>query len=780
MASRSSLTLIALLGLPGVLAAQAPFTLDLPTIMRGPETVGREPGGVRWTPDSRWIHFSWLPPGTDWRETSEPYRVRAEAGAVPERLTRAQADSFAPLLADGLRTRDGKRKIVSARGDLWVVELPSGRMRPLTRTGGNVQLAGLSTDEQRFFYRDGNNLFAWTLADGFVEQLTDIRPGPAPDASPPRVPAQRAALERDQLDLLAVIRDGARADSVRKAQAAARDSVALPRTYLARDERLRSAWIAPTGAHVLLVTTTSAPGTKATIVPNYVTSSGFTEDINSRTKVGDAQGKSRVGMLTVATGEVRWFHPLPGDSSGVFGNVSSWGWNDAGTHALIQADTREYDRRVISLVDAATGTATPINTLEDTAWVAGPCGSCGGWLPGTQGIWWVNEADGWAHLYVAGADGGSVRQLTRGPWEVRQAGVSDDRTRFELHTSEGSNHERHFWTMGFDGSAKVRWTSAKGGHQIAVSPDGKLLADVHSTSNRPPELFVQPARAGAPAAQLTTSPTPEWLAFKWIAPEIVQIPASDGMMVPARIYRPEQMGATPNGAAVLFVHGAGYLQNVHEWWSTYYREYQFHHLLAQKGYVVLDVDYRASAGYGRDWRTAIYRHMGGRDLEDFVDASKWLTATQGIPGDRIGIYGGSYGGFITLMALFTRPEFFGAGAALRSVTDWAHYNHGYTARILNEPQSDSTAYRRSSPIFFAEGLEDPLLIAHGMIDTNVHFQDVVRLAQRLIELGKDRWEMAVYPVEDHGFVRPDSWTDEYRRILELFDRWLPEVRTTRE
>jgi dipeptidyl aminopeptidase/acylaminoacyl peptidase len=195
---------------------------------------------------------------------------------------------------------------------------------------------------------------------------------------------------------------------------------------------------------------------------------------------------------------------------------------------------------------------------------------------------------------------------------------------------------------------------------------------------------------------------------------------------------------------------------------------------------VLDVDYRASAGYGRDWRTAIYRHMGGRDLEDFVDASKWLTATQGIPGDRIGIYGGSYGGFITLMALFTRPEFFGAGAALRSVTDWAHYNHGYTARILNEPQSDSTAYRRSSPIFFAEGLEDPLLIAHGMIDTNVHFQDVVRLAQRLIELGKDRWEMAVYPVEDHGFVRPDSWTDEYRRILELFDRWLPEVRTTRE
>ena len=164
--------------------------------------------------------------------------------------------------------------------------------------------------------------------------------------------------------------------------------------------------------------------------------------------------------------------------------------------------------------------------------------------------------------------------------------------------------------------------------------------------------------------------------------------------------------------------------------------------------------------------------MGGRDLEDQVDASRWLR-TQGIEAERIGIYGGSYGGFITLMALFTRADYFGAGAALRSVTDWAHYNHGYTAQILNEPQDDTTAYRRSSPIYFADGLKDPLLMAHGMVDANVQFQDIVRLSQRLIELGKTRWELAVYPVEDHGFVRPDSWTDEYRRILDLFDRWLP-------
>jgi dipeptidyl aminopeptidase/acylaminoacyl peptidase len=274
-------------------------------------------------------------------------------------------------------------------------------------------------------------------------------------------------------------------------------------------------------------------------------------------------------------------------------------------------------------------------------------------------------------------------------------------------------------------------------------------------------------------AQLTTSPTAEWLSHPWVKPEIVMIPGSDGVPVPARIYRPQEWGARPNGAAAIFVHGAGYLHNVHNYWSTYPREYMFNQFLASKGYVVLDVDYRASAGYGRDWRTAIYRWMGGRDLQDHVDASKYLQQQLGIAPERIGIYGGSYGGFITLMALFNAPEHFGAGAALRSVTDWAHYNHPYTGRILNFPQSDSLAYRQSSPIYFAQGLQDPLLIAHGMVDVNVHFQDVVRLAQRLIELGKSDWEMAVYPVEDHAFVRPSSWTDEYRRIFELFERHLP-------
>jgi dipeptidyl aminopeptidase/acylaminoacyl peptidase len=221
--------------------------------------------------------------------------------------------------------------------------------------------------------------------------------------------------------------------------------------------------------------------------------------------------------------------------------------------------------------------------------------------------------------------------------------------------------------------------------------------------------------------------------------------------------------------AVIFVHGAGYLQNAHKYWSTYYREYMFHNLLASLGYVVLDADYRASAGYGRDWRTAIYRHMGGKDLDDIVDGAKYLVESQRVDPGRIGLYGGSYGGFITLMALFTSPDTFAAGAALRPVTDWAHYNHGYTGAILNEPQDDAEAYKRSSPIYFAEGLKGALLICHGLVDTNVHVQDSIRLVQRLIELRKPNWDFAVYPVENHGFEQESSWADEYKRILKLFE-----------
>ena len=380
-------------------------------------------------------------------------------------------------------------------------------------------------------------------------------------------------------------------------------------------------------------------------------------------------------------------------------------------------------------------------------------------------------------MYAVPFEGGEPKQLTAGEWEVSGAALSSDKRSFFLTTSEPGPAERHFFVMPIEGGERVRITSRPGNNQAVGSPDGKSLALVYSYSNQPPELFVMENRPGAPAVKVTTSPAPEFSNYPWSDPPIERLAARDGATIHARLYKPKNYRR--GGPAVLFVHGAGYMQNVHRWWSSYSREYLFHHLLMENGYLVADMDYRGSAGYGRDWRTGIYRHMGGKDLDDHLDAAQWLVREHGADPRRIGIYGGSYGGFITLMAMFRHPDVFAAGAALRPVTDWAHYSQDYTSNILNLPQKDSDAYRKSSPIYFAGGLKGALLIVHGMADTNVHFQDSVRLVQKLIELRKENWELAVYPAEGHAFAEPTSWADEYKRIFKLFEKNLKNGLPTR-
>lgn len=381
------------------------------------------------------------------------------------------------------------------------------------------------------------------------------------------------------------------------------------------------------------------------------------------------------------------------------------------------------------------------------------------------------EKTGYTHLYLYSLTDKVTTALTAGDYEVQSAQLSTDKKYFYISTNEVHPGEQQFYRLTINNKKKDRLTNMTGANQVTISPDEKKLAILYSFSNKPWELYLQDNKPAADPLQITTQATSsEFLNYDWRVPELVTFKARDGATVYARLYQPKTPAASK--PAVIFVHGAGYLQNAHKWWSSYFREYMFHNLLADNGYTVLDIDYRASAGYGRNWRTGIYRFMGGKDLTDNIDGARLLAEKYGVNPKNIGIYGGSYGGFITLLAMFTAPGVFSAGAALRPVTDWAHYNHGYTSAILNEPVTDSLAYRQSSPIYHAAGFQGNLLICHGMIDTNVHYEDVVRLSQRLIELGKTNWEVAAYPLEDHGFVEPSSWTDEYNRIFKLFESTL--------
>ncbi|HEY2850475.1 MAG TPA: prolyl oligopeptidase family serine peptidase [Gemmatimonadaceae bacterium] len=772
------------------------FEFTIKNMMRGPEIYGRAPTQIHWTPDGQWIYFEWLPPGSDFRDNVRPYRIRAQVGAKPEPVSPAQADSVGPLIADGEFSKDRSMKVVTYGGDLYLVDMKRSAARHLTQTAAGESNPRFSSDGSKVIYVRDGNAFSVDITNGTTTQLTDIRAAAAAGAVAaagggrggggggrggrggsevataqgrgPALSTQRGRLEADQLELLDAVRDIARADSMRRVENTERPANGPKAINLMANERVTNIAVSPNGSAVLFTTSTAPADARTANVPNYVTSSGYTEDIPNRTKVGDAQNTTRLGYQLLPRGDVKWLKPIADEAINA-ANGSIVGWNDAGTEALVIGNADNFKTREISAVDAATGTMKIVETLRDTAWVGGPCErGCVGFYDNDRRIYYGSEATGWAQLWSTAADGSDRKALTSGKFEIYDVKLSNDKQSFYFHSSEVSPFDRDLWKMPIAGGARTKLTVGEAAHQVVLSPDEQSMADELSLVNHPPEIYL--AKPDAKGVEMTVSPTAEWLSHKWLAPEIIWITASDGVKVPAHIYRPKDMGAKGNGAAVIFVHGAGYLHNVgHFWKDGYPREYMFNQYLASKGYYVLDIDYRASAGYGRDWRTAIYRFMGGRDLQDQVDGSKYLTKEFGIHPERIGMYGGSYGGFMTLMALFTAPKYFGAGAAIRSVTDWAHYNNGYTGQILNLPQNDSIAYQRSSPIFHAEGLEDPLLMLHGMVDTNVNYQDIVRLEERLIELGKQNWWLASYPVENHGFTRPASWTDEYGRIFNLFE-----------
>jgi dipeptidyl aminopeptidase/acylaminoacyl peptidase len=409
----------------------------------------------------------------------------------------------------------------------------------------------------------------------------------------------------------------------------------------------------------------------------------------------------------------------------------------------------------------------PQHRLSDTAWIE-PFNDFG-WLNDDRTLWYQSEESGYAHLYTK-AMNGEPRSLTHGQFEVSDPQLSADGRWFYVLSNAAAPYSYDVYRVPSSGGALQRLTQLQGVEAFDLDRSGKRLLLSFSTPYMRTQISLSNADGSGAPRQLTDTRTAEYKSMTWIEPEIVKVPSTHFPgVIYGKLYRNPDVSRGAKKPAVLFIHGAGYLQDVHLHYSYYFREQMFNNLLAQQGYVVLDLDYRASAGYGRDWRTAIYRQMGHPELEDLLDGKKWLVEQAAADAKRVGVYGGSYGGFMTLMALFRAPGEFAAGAALRPVTDWMQYDHGYTAGILNDPQIDPIAYERSSPIEFASGLQDALLICHGVMDDNVLFEDSMRLYQRLIELHKDNFTISPYPLDRHGFTNADSWLDEYKRIYKLFE-----------
>ena len=801
--------------------APAPEEINLKLIMSDPDWIGNQPEDPYWGDDGGAVYFQLKRVGERLEDLIRVDLASGEQSVVDDQ------DRGAVDAPGGHLSRDRRLKVYSRAGDLYLKDLAQGTVSQLTRTAADETQPRFLADERGISFRRGDQIFVRDLETHLEYQPADLRLEEDPAEEKPK----DDFLAVQQLPLFAVLRRQKRdreAARERDRREQANDPARPPLPfYLGEEIEIRQAALSPAGdAMILVVSDKERDRGRRDQMPSWVTESGYvtSEDVRPKVGTGDGSGE-RLIYLDLESHQQHELDlsVLPGISDDPLAELKRKAkeakaeaekqsetdnpeeqpekaeddetkgqqeeeepshravifeepiaWSPDGRQLAVQAHSVDNKDRWIALVDRETKTLRPIHRLTDEGWINWHFNELG-WLADSR-LWFLSEQTGYSQLYLYSLDG-ETRRLTDGDYVVSDV-ESDPEERYFYYTAN-PDHPGIYETyrVALDSGRIEQLTRLGGRSSSIVSPDGRSLLVTHSTTTRPPELLVQEARVGAETRQITDHTSERFLSLPWVEPEIVAVPSSHhDRPIYSRYYPPQGDADGSEGTAgrpaVVFIHGAGYLQNAHHGWSGYFREFMFHTFLTRRGYAVLDMDYRASAGYGAQWRTAIYRRMGTPELEDLTDGVAWLVSEHDVDPLRVGVYGGSYGGFMTMMALFQQPDLFACGAALRPVTDWAHYNHPYTSNILNTADVDPEAYRRSSPIELAAGLEKPLLICAPMQDDNVFFSDTVRLAQRLIELEKEDWEVAIYPVEPHGFRQPSSWLDEYRRIFKLFQTHL--------
>ncbi len=754
-------------------------------IMAEPSIAGMRPEGEKISPNGTLAAFLWSAQG---REPRDLYVVQTSGTEKPKILARAvdkpqdsrPATATNNATSDEARTdsrreeramqrdaaqtareqsfsgidwsQDSHRLLFSKGGDLYIVGVNDSSLTPrrLTRTVVPETNARWLADNQRILYQSAGNLFVLDVDQASLVQLTREAAGSNS--------AQQSAGQGTSLSALSITGAQASDDGSRVA-------------YIVSDGSTQRQIFVPdyTGEFV------AAPTVRR----------GWTEQ---RVQIVASDGSQERPTLV----------KLP-NAEGV-SYLRGVRWTPDNTALVIDRIDRDTKRRQIFLADvgktvtapANETTATLVNEETDAKWIA-PLSRIVEPSPKNDQLLFASERDGFNHLYIAplnrsgansvvtqsnAANGASnVRQLTRGNWEVNWASWLPDGERVIYSSTQASTAERHFYLLNVRTNETTRLPTAPGMNtDPQLAKNGAALLYQHSEYNTPNDLYalrITTAMQLAEPQQVTDTVPARFKQIAWTRPTFIEYAAKDGKMVKARIYTPPGFDKSKKYPAVVFVHGAGYLQNVANGWNNYYREAMFNHILAGRGYVVLDVDYRGSLGYGRAWRTDVYDFLGGLDLQDELDGIDYVVKNYAVDPARVGMYGGSYGGFMALMAAMRAPEHINCAAALRPVADWKNYYASspvYTAERLGFPDKNAEAYRRSSPINYADKLQRPLLILHGVVDDNVFFQDSVQLIEKLIELGKtDYFDVMFYPKESHGFTKPESWTDEYERILKFFN-----------
>lgn len=760
--------------------------LKLEEIMKGESFIGNQPTNGRWSLDGKKVYFEWNPTN-DLGESTYSW----QKGAVKPVLVEPKEASFSKL---DFKNKTGSDVFYYVdKGTLYSYTNSTKAVKKIIQQSSEISNLELGTTAGIVFFEQNGNIFKYNAKEGTVLQITNLTKGVKKEKSTDK----DSFLATQQKELFQFIRDkeAKKQWNLAKNKAVKSD---FAKEYFYGKDNLANLKANPNGnfATFSLVEQADIKQEKMEV---FITDDGYNQTPDTKEKVSTANlVKTKFGIYSVAKDTVYYvnFSTLSHIQDTpkyyeTYDNLKNKAkedklittlapvYNEDGTLAIVDIRSQDNKDRWLVSLNLENGIFKEIEHQHDEAWIGGPGipsysfeSGILGFLGDNETIYFQSEVTGYSHLYTYNLKSNKKTQLTTGNWEVRDVTLSKDKKTFYLTTNTTNPGNRNFYKLPVAGGALEPILTKDGAHEVVVSPDEKSLLVRYSYKNIPWDFYIAENKKNTTLQQISSSTSESFKQYKWREPEVITFKAQDGTPVNARLYTPKS--ESNNKAAIIFVHGAGYLQNAHNYWSNYYREYMFHNLLTDLGYTVLDIDYRGSDGYGRDFRTGIYRFMGGKDLSDQLDGKKYLVEKYGVDANRVGIYGGSYGGFITLMGMLTTPGEFKSGAALRSVTDWAHYNHGYTGNILNFPETDPEAYKKSSPIYFADNLKGNLVMLHGMVDDNVEYKDVVRLSQRFIELQKKNWTLSTFPVESHGFKETYSWIDEYSRILNLFNSTLLE------
>ena len=587
----------------------------------------------------------------------------------------------------------GKELLLSVRGDLFLFALESGKWIQLTSTPEPEHDPKLSPDGARVAFRRAHDLYSLDVASRQVTRLTE-------DGSPTLLNGELDWVYPEELD--------------------------LGTAYWWSPDSKHIAYLQLDVAREMMYPQVALTGLRGILEPERYP------------QAGTANADVHVGVVPAAGGPTRWMDL--GDTRGYL--IARLHWSPDSSKLAIERFTRVQNQLDLMLTDASSGAAKSILHESDPYWINH--NDLFHFLSDGQFIW-GSERDGFQHLYLYGLDGKQRKRLTEGNWEVTSlAGVDESRQMLYFVSSEGSPLERQLYSIRLSGNDRKRISQGAGTHAISMSPSADHYLDTFSNIGQPPRRTVH------------TSDGAEWSVYReadrrlidgyeLLPAEIVTFKGSDGTLFYGRLIKPANFHAGEKYPAIVMVYGGPGAQSIRNSWSGA----TWDQVLAQHGFVVWQMDNRGSKGRGHAFESPIYHRMGKVELSDQLEGLHYLVGQGFVDPARIGIYGWSYGGYMTLYSLLNSPDTFRAGIAGAPVVNWRNYDTIYTERYLGLPSENAEGYRASSAVEYAEKLKAKLLMVHNIEDDNVLFQNTMQMAEAFERSGK-LFDMVIYPGKSHG------------------------------